>query len=95
MELQQPSPTPDGFDADVVWQTLAGLGDGILRRLPFILIGLGVFLVFYVLGRAVSDRVATGIKLALDAAGIDMPDPHAVVLFHDATGARGGDIDRA
>ncbi|RYG25775.1 mechanosensitive ion channel family protein [bacterium] len=33
----------------------------------------------------VSDRVATGIKLALDAAGIDMPYPHEVVLFHDET----------
>ena len=44
---------------------------------------------------AVSDRVATGIKLALDGAGIDMPYPHTVVLFHDATGGREGDIERA
>lgn len=43
---------------------------------------------------AVSDRVATGIKLALDKAGIDMPFPHTVVLFHDATGTRAGDIER-
>ncbi len=43
---------------------------------------------------AVSDRVATGIKLALDAAQIDMPYPHTVVLFHDATGSRAGDIAR-
>jgi len=41
----------------------------------------------------VSDRVATGIKLALDAAQIDMPFPHTVVLFHDATGSRTGDIE--
>jgi small conductance mechanosensitive channel len=40
----------------------------------------------------VSDRVATGIKQALDAAGIDMPFPHTVVLFHDATGSRAGDV---
>ena len=33
----------------------------------------------------VSDRVATGIKLALDGAGIDMPFPHEVVLLHDET----------
>jgi len=44
---------------------------------------------------AVSDRVATGIKLALDREGIDMPYPHTVVLFHDATGTRAGDIERA
>jgi len=43
----------------------------------------------------VRDRVATGIKLALDRAGIDMPYPHTVVLFHDATGTRAGDIERA
>ncbi|GJG89625.1 transporter [Gemmatimonadetes bacterium T265] len=35
---------------------------------------------------AVRDRVATGIKHALDAAKIDMPFPHTVVLFHDQTG---------
>lgn len=34
---------------------------------------------------AVSDRVATGIKLSLDEAKIDMPFPHTVVLFHDET----------
>ncbi|HXG84869.1 MAG TPA: mechanosensitive ion channel family protein, partial [Pyrinomonadaceae bacterium] len=43
----------------------------------------------------VSDRVATGIKYALDEAGIDMPYPHSVVLFHDSTGTRIGDIERA
>lgn len=42
----------------------------------------------------VSDKVATGIKYALDKAGIDLPYPHSVVLFHDATGTRGGDIQR-
>lgn len=39
----------------------------------------------------VSDRVATGIKQALDGAGIDIPYPHTVVLFHDATGTLPGD----
>ena len=42
----------------------------------------------------VSDKVATGIKYALDRAGIDMPYPHSVVLFHDATGTRDGDIEQ-
>ncbi|HEX6187321.1 MAG TPA: mechanosensitive ion channel family protein [Pyrinomonadaceae bacterium] len=40
----------------------------------------------------VSDRVATGIKLALDSAGIDIPFPHRVVLFHNVTGTRDGDV---
>ncbi len=43
----------------------------------------------------VSDKVATRIKYALDEAEIDMPYPHSVVLFHDATGTRDGDIERA
>ncbi len=42
----------------------------------------------------VSNAVATAIKLKLDEAGIDIPYPHNVVLFHDATGTRDGDIDR-
>ena len=42
----------------------------------------------------VSDRVATGIKLALDEAQIDMPYPHTVVLFHNQTGSRQGDEER-
>lgn len=43
----------------------------------------------------VSDAVATGIKLALDEAGIDMPYPHRVVLFHDVTGTREGDNEQS
>lgn len=43
---------------------------------------------------AVRDRVATGIKQALDRAGIDMPYPHTVLLFHDQTGGRDGDVSR-
>jgi small-conductance mechanosensitive channel len=42
----------------------------------------------------VSDAVATGVKLALDEAGIDLPYPHQVVIFHDATGTRNGDIEQ-
>jgi small conductance mechanosensitive channel len=43
----------------------------------------------------VSDRVATGIKVALDRAGIDIPYPHVVTLFHDTTGSRKGDIEHS
>jgi small-conductance mechanosensitive channel len=43
---------------------------------------------------AVSDRVITGIKKALDAAGIDIPYPHSVILFHDVTGDKPGDRAR-
>lgn len=35
------------------------------------------------------------IKLALDEAGIDIPYPHTVILFHDATGTRKGDIKQS
>ena len=46
-------------------------------------------------GLKVSDKVATGIKYALDEAGIDMPYPHNVVMFDDATGMQKGDIVKA
>lgn len=39
----------------------------------------------------VRDRVATGIKLALDAAGVDIPYPHTVVLFGEAPGTPPGE----
>ncbi len=40
---------------------------------------------------AVRDRVATGIKLSLDEAKIDMPYPHTVLMFegHTGTGKQG------
>ena len=40
---------------------------------------------------AVSDRVATGIKLALDKADIDMPYPHTVVIFYQESARQGQD----
>ena len=40
----------------------------------------------------VKDSVATGVKLALDKAGIDMPYPHTVLLFHDTSEIRARDI---
>lgn len=39
-------------------------------------------------GLKISDRVATGIKSALDNAGIEIPFPHSVVLFRDQTERR-------
>ncbi len=43
----------------------------------------------------IGDQVATGIKYAFDEAKIDMPYPHSVVPFHDATGTRDDDIGLA
>lgn len=40
----------------------------------------------------VRHHVATGIKLALDKAGIDIPYPNQVVLFHNQNGHREGDV---
>lgn len=42
----------------------------------------------------VTDQVVTAIKYTLDEAGIDIPYPHQVVLFHDTTGTRKDDIQR-
>jgi len=41
--------------------------------------------------QAASDRVATGIKLALDNANIDMPYPHTVVIFDKGAPTDGQD----
>lgn len=43
---------------------------------------------------AVSNRVATAVKLALDEAQIDMPYPHQVVFWHDQTGSLEADRER-
>jgi small conductance mechanosensitive channel len=43
----------------------------------------------------VTDQVITAIKHTLDEGGIDIPYPHQVVLFHDATGSRQEDIERS
>lgn len=40
---------------------------------------------------AVRNRAVESIKTALDDAGIDMPYPHTVLLYHDQTGSRDGD----
>lgn len=40
---------------------------------------------------SVKHQAATAIKCALDEAGIDIPYPHQVVLFHNANGTRKGD----
>lgn len=40
----------------------------------------------------VRDRVATAVKEALDAAGIEMPFPQQVTFLHDRTGTRAGDV---
>jgi small conductance mechanosensitive channel len=40
----------------------------------------------------VRHQVATDIKLALDKAGIDIPYPHEVVLFHNQNGCKKGDL---
>lgn len=43
----------------------------------------------------VRNQVATGIKYALENAGVDMPYPHTVLLFNDATSTRDGDGNRS
>ena len=67
-----------GFDAGIVWRTLSGMLQSLLARAPYILVALVVLAGFLVAARIFRH----------------MPFPHAVVLFHDATGSRGGDISR-
>ena len=109
------------LNLNTLWTSIQDLGTSFIRQIPYIFLGILIFLAFVVAAKvvskiltetvylselagssvnftvyfwveskqatalAVSDRVATGIKLALDEAKIDMPFPHTVVLFHDET----------
>jgi hypothetical protein len=48
---QQPIPAGEssGFDAGVVWRTLIDLGEGFLRRLSYIVMGVVVFISFLII----------------------------------------------
>ena len=98
-----------GFDPDVVWRTFGGLSESFLARLPYIVIGVIVFFVFLVVARLVKRAlVIAGRRTRLDMTLADLLGRiasavttiiglfvAAVVLFHDATGTRSGDIGRA
>src|ERR1044071_3072710 len=49
--LQQDSPAsqPREFDASIIWRTFIKLGESLLSRLPYLVVGVIVFAVFLVL----------------------------------------------
>jgi small conductance mechanosensitive channel len=50
--LRQATPAPPtSFDADIAWITLADLAESFLARLPFLVIGLIVFVLFVIAGQ--------------------------------------------
>jgi hypothetical protein len=51
--MQTSSGSPREFDVRVVWRTIRGLGELLLARAPYIVIGIIVFLAFLLLGRIV------------------------------------------
>ncbi|GAB2567292.1 mechanosensitive ion channel family protein [Spirosoma areae] len=93
---------PDSIEEarQVIYKVLTGV-DGVLNDpVPWVyvseLAGSSVNLTVYFWVESqqanalkVSDKVATGIKLALDKAGIDMPYPHTVVLLEPQAAGSG------
>lgn len=53
---QAPAPQPPEFDAGIIWRTIVEMGQALLARVPYILIGIIAFLFFLVLAR-VAKRV--------------------------------------
>nr|MDQ3013536.1 hypothetical protein [Acidobacteriota bacterium] len=63
----QPAPaSPDKFDFNVVWRTFTDLGESLLVRVPYIVIGLIVFLGFLLLARIIKRILLT---ISFDTSG--------------------------
>ncbi len=66
--MQQPTPTEtQGFDSNIVWNTISNITESFLARLPYIVIGVIVFGVFLLVARVVSGIIrTTGERTRLD-----------------------------
>lgn len=74
MFLQEPTPSPSQqFDADIVWQVFIQLLQRFLGRLPYLLLGLLVFLVFLVVARILKRTlIVAGRRTRLDLTLADL-----------------------
>jgi small-conductance mechanosensitive channel len=66
--FQEPDRTPvKSFDPDIVWQVFSQLSSALLARVPYILLGLLAFIVFFILARILkSILIAAGRRTRLD-----------------------------
>lgn len=65
--LLQSEPPTSTFDLDVIWNSIFGMVNAILYRLPYIVAGLLVFLLFLVVARLISRAInAAGQRTRLD-----------------------------
>src|ERR1041385_2923244 len=75
MFLQSPTPqaSPSGFDFNIVVRTLTHIGSSFLARLPYIVIGIIVFAVFFVAGHILKRILLTaGRRTRLDVTLADL-----------------------
>ena len=66
--FQEPDRTPvKSFDPDIVWQVFSQLSSALLARVPYILLGLLTFIVFFILARILKSILITaGRRTRLD-----------------------------
>ena len=74
MFLQEPTPSPSRpFDPDIIWQVFAQLLQRFLGHLPYLLLGLLVFLVFLVVARILKRTlIVAGRRTRLDLTLADL-----------------------
>jgi small conductance mechanosensitive channel len=66
--MQTSSASPGEFDVRVVWRTIRGLGESLIGRAPYIVIGIIVFLAFLLLARIIKRTImAAGERTRLDS----------------------------
>ncbi|HEX8265514.1 MAG TPA: mechanosensitive ion channel family protein, partial [Pyrinomonadaceae bacterium] len=69
----QNEPADAGFDVDVIWNSLYAMFNSFLSRLPYIIVGIIVFLIFVVIARVVSRVIHTaGVRTRLDVTLADL-----------------------
>ena len=56
--VEQASPTDQSreFDAGIIWRTFIDLGESLLTRLPYVIVGIIVFIIFFILA-SISKKV--------------------------------------
>ncbi len=73
---------PSGFDPDVVRRSLDSMVEELLQRLPYLVVGLVVALIFYLIGRLTRRALhAAGRRTRLDVQLADLLDSLAVAVL--------------
>lgn len=70
---QQPANSGTAFDVDLIWNSLYGLLNSVMDRLPYLIFAFIIFIVFLVIARIVSGGInAAGRRTRLDLTLADL-----------------------